>query len=129
MMFVCFFYLFESCKLVRSNIKLLSTANKKFSFTPHCLVYMHPSGKGLKESCEDIVLQAHGSNKKVVTLTKCELCFIQIPLFGIMSTDSADPFYWIRVILASNRGECLVQVAHEIVLPGSPDLNSYLQVP
>ncbi|XP_066952679.1 protein transport protein Sec61 subunit alpha [Macrobrachium rosenbergii] len=28
----------------------------------------------------------------------------QIPLFGIMSTDSADPFYWIRVILASNRG-------------------------
>ena len=28
----------------------------------------------------------------------------QIPLFGIMSTDSADPFYWLRVILASNRG-------------------------
>lgn len=28
----------------------------------------------------------------------------QIPLFGIMSSDSADPFYWIRVILASNRG-------------------------
>lgn len=30
-------------------------------------------------------------------------CF-QIPLFGIMSSDSADPFYWMRVILASNRG-------------------------
>ena len=30
--------------------------------------------------------------------------FHQIPLFGIMSSDSADPFYWIRVILASNRG-------------------------
>ena len=29
----------------------------------------------------------------------------QIPLFGIMSSDSADPFYWIRVILASNRGK------------------------
>ncbi|XP_065845209.1 protein transport protein Sec61 subunit alpha [Oscarella lobularis] len=28
----------------------------------------------------------------------------QIPLFGIMSSDSADPFYWIRVIMASNRG-------------------------
>ncbi|GAA6085932.1 protein transport protein Sec61 subunit alpha isoform 2, partial [Tachysurus ichikawai] len=27
----------------------------------------------------------------------------QIPLFGIMSSDSADPFYWMRVILASNR--------------------------
>lgn len=33
-------------------------------------------------------------------------CF-QIPLFGIMSSDSADPFYWIRVILASNRGRIL----------------------
>ena len=28
----------------------------------------------------------------------------QIPLFGIMSSDSADPLYWMRVILASNRG-------------------------
>uniref|UniRef100_A0A2I2YWZ3 Translocon Sec61/SecY plug domain-containing protein n=1 Tax=Gorilla gorilla gorilla TaxID=9595 RepID=A0A2I2YWZ3_GORGO len=28
----------------------------------------------------------------------------QIPLFGIMSSDSVDPFYWMRVILASNRG-------------------------
>ncbi len=30
--------------------------------------------------------------------------FFQIPLFGIMSSDSADPFYWLRVIMASNRG-------------------------
>ena len=29
---------------------------------------------------------------------------LQIPLFGIMSSDSADPFYWLRVIMASNRG-------------------------
>lgn len=29
---------------------------------------------------------------------------LQIPLFGIMSSDSADPFYWMRVIMASNRG-------------------------
>jgi len=33
------------------------------------------------------------------------ICLVQqIPLFGIMSSDSADPFYWMRVILASNRG-------------------------
>ena len=32
-----------------------------------------------------------------------ELLF-KIPLFGIMSSDSADPFYWMRVILASIRG-------------------------
>ena len=28
----------------------------------------------------------------------------QIPLYGIRTTNSADPFYWMRVILASNRG-------------------------
>jgi len=28
----------------------------------------------------------------------------QIPLYGIKSSKSADPFYWMRVILASNRG-------------------------
>lgn len=28
----------------------------------------------------------------------------QVPLYGIMSSDSSDPMYWIRVILASNRG-------------------------
>lgn len=46
------------------------------------------------------------SRTVIVLLSWCELCIMQIPLFGIMSTDSADPFYWIRVILASNRGEC-----------------------
>ncbi|KAI8825070.1 SecY subunit domain-containing protein [Fimicolochytrium jonesii] len=28
----------------------------------------------------------------------------QIPLFGIMSSESSDPMYWLRVIMASNRG-------------------------
>jgi len=28
----------------------------------------------------------------------------QIPLYGIKSSQSSDPFYWMRVILASNRG-------------------------
>ncbi|KAK4054188.1 translocon subunit [Microbotryomycetes sp. JL201] len=28
----------------------------------------------------------------------------QIPLYGIVSSDSSDPLYWMRVILASNRG-------------------------
>eukprot|EP01066_Platyproteum_vivax_P012968 Platyproteum_vivax@DN5902_c0_g1_i3.p1 len=28
----------------------------------------------------------------------------QIPLYGIMTSATADPFYWVRVILASNRG-------------------------
>ncbi|RKP04060.1 hypothetical protein CXG81DRAFT_16486 [Caulochytrium protostelioides] len=28
----------------------------------------------------------------------------QIPLYGIMSSESSDPLYWMRVIMASNRG-------------------------
>lgn len=39
------------------------------------------------------------------------LARLQIPLFGIMSSDSADPFYWMRVILASNRGRTLLTLS------------------
>jgi protein transport protein SEC61 subunit alpha len=28
----------------------------------------------------------------------------QMPLYGIVSSDSSDPLYWIRVMMASNRG-------------------------
>jgi protein transport protein SEC61 subunit alpha len=28
----------------------------------------------------------------------------QVPLYGTMSSDSSDPFYWMRVILVSNHG-------------------------
>ena len=39
----------------------------------------------------------------IITLFIFLVC-CQIPLYGIQSSKSADPFYWIRVILASNRG-------------------------
>merc|ERR1719433_2510076 len=42
----------------------------------------------------------------------------QIPLFGIMSSDSADPFYWLRVILASNRGTLMELGISPIVTSG-----------
>lgn len=45
----------------------------------------------------------HSWKTAVFMFFSCVLS-IQIPLFGIMSSDSADPFYWMRVILASNRG-------------------------
>lgn len=28
----------------------------------------------------------------------------QLPLYGIKSSDSSDPLYWLRTVLASNRG-------------------------
>lgn len=42
----------------------------------------------------------------------------QIPLFGIMSSDSADPFYWLRVIMASNRGTLMELGITPIVTSG-----------
>uniref|UniRef100_A0A6I8PQ26 SEC61 translocon subunit alpha 2 n=7 Tax=Amniota TaxID=32524 RepID=A0A6I8PQ26_ORNAN len=42
----------------------------------------------------------------------------KIPLFGIMSSDSADPFYWMRVILASNRGTLMELGISPIVTSG-----------
>ncbi|PPQ89429.1 hypothetical protein CVT25_002443 [Psilocybe cyanescens] len=47
------------------------------------------------------------SNQKVIWTTLKFLVFLvfsQVPLYGIMSSDSSDPLYWIRVILASNCG-------------------------
>jgi len=42
----------------------------------------------------------------------------QIPLFGIMASDSADPFYWVRVIMASNRGTLMELGISPIVTSG-----------
>lgn len=42
----------------------------------------------------------------------------QIPLYGIQSSNSADPFYWMRVILASNRGTLMELGISPIVTSG-----------
>merc|ERR1712169_149094 len=42
----------------------------------------------------------------------------QIPLYGIKSTESADPFYWMRVILASNKGTLMELGISPIVTSG-----------
>ncbi|RIB05274.1 protein transporter SEC61 alpha subunit [Gigaspora rosea] len=42
----------------------------------------------------------------------------QIPLYGIMSSDSSDPLYWLRVILASNRGTLMELGITPIVTSG-----------
>merc|ERR1712178_285858 len=43
----------------------------------------------------------------------------QIPLYGIKNTKSADPFYWLRVILASNRGTLMELGISPIVTAGT----------
>jgi len=60
-------------------------------------------------------------NQKVgwtaVTLLIFLVCS-QIPLFGIVSSDSSDPLYWMRVILASNRGTLMELGISPIVTSG-----------
>ncbi|KAI3631017.1 hypothetical protein MIR68_001434 [Amoeboaphelidium protococcarum] len=42
----------------------------------------------------------------------------QIPLYGIMSSDSSDPMFWLRVIMASNRGTLMEYGITPIVTSG-----------
>jgi preprotein translocase subunit SecY len=46
-------------------------------------------------------------NTKIAWTATTLLIFLvcsQVPLYGIMSSDSSDPLYWLRAIMASNRG-------------------------
>jgi protein transport protein SEC61 subunit alpha len=47
-----------------------------------------------------------------------QLVMSQVPLYGIMSSDSSDPLYWMRVILASNRGTLMELGITPIVTSG-----------
>jgi protein transport protein SEC61 subunit alpha len=42
----------------------------------------------------------------------------QIPLYGVQSAKSSDPFYWVRVVLASNRGTLMELGISPIVTSG-----------
>jgi len=53
----------------------------------------------------------------IITLFIYLVC-AQIPLYGIMSTAGADPFYWMRVILASNRGTLMELGISPVVTSG-----------
>eukprot|EP01036_Dinobryon_divergens_P022857 gene22857-31156_t len=53
----------------------------------------------------------------VVTLFIFLVC-CQIPLYGIAASKSSDPFYWMRVILASNRGTLMELGISPIITSG-----------
>ncbi|KAI0055357.1 SecY protein [Artomyces pyxidatus] len=60
-------------------------------------------------------------NQKVLWTAVTLLIFLvcsQVPLYGIMSSDSSDPFYWMRVILASNRGTLMELGVSPIITSG-----------
>jgi protein transport protein SEC61 subunit alpha len=53
----------------------------------------------------------------VITLLIFLVC-CQIPLYGIKTSKNADPFFWVRVILASNRGTLMELGISPIVTSG-----------
>lgn len=53
----------------------------------------------------------------IITLFIFLVC-CQIPLYGIQMTQTSDPFYWVRVILASNRGTLMELGISPIVTSG-----------
>ncbi|PPQ84636.1 hypothetical protein CVT25_015554 [Psilocybe cyanescens] len=55
---------------------------------------------------------------ETVTLLIFLLCS-QVPLYGIMSSDSSDLLYWMRVILASNRGMLMELEITSIITSGT----------
>lgn len=60
-------------------------------------------------------------NQKVLWTATTLLIFLvcsQVPLYGIMSSDSSDPLYWLRAILASNRGTLMELGITPIVTSG-----------
>lgn len=42
----------------------------------------------------------------------------QIPIYGIQSAKTSDPFYWVRVMLASNRGTIMELGISPIITSG-----------
>ncbi|KIJ41296.1 hypothetical protein M422DRAFT_75644 [Sphaerobolus stellatus SS14] len=60
-------------------------------------------------------------NQKLLWTAVTLLIFLvcsQVPLYGIMSSDSSDPLYWLRAILASNRGTLMELGITPIVTSG-----------
>jgi len=53
----------------------------------------------------------------IVTLFIFLVC-CQIPLYGVVTSKSSDPFYWMRVILASNRGTLMELGISPIITSG-----------
>eukprot|EP01133_Synstelium_polycarpum_P007896 gene7896-9270_t len=59
--------------------------------------------------------------EKVLWTAVCLFIFLvcsQVPLYGIRSNDASDPFYWMKVIMASNRGTLMELGIGPIVTSG-----------
>lgn len=86
--------------------KVLWTAITLFIFLVCCQVSLiSQCMKNALQICAPDMFSVKKKKKVKSSFNVLFFSISQIPLFGIMSSDSADPFYWMRVILASNRGK------------------------
>jgi len=76
-----------------ADTALRDTLGPILAYVPHV---PHP-GKGKMVSAKEKVMWT------IVSLFVF-LVFSQVPLFGIVASESADPLRWLRIISASNRG-------------------------
>uniref|UniRef100_H2ZAA0 Translocon Sec61/SecY plug domain-containing protein n=1 Tax=Ciona savignyi TaxID=51511 RepID=H2ZAA0_CIOSA len=93
------------------KVRIYSIANYFLS------VYTHQLAFNLLYQYNQIIQFREKVLWTAITLFIFLVC-CQIPLFGIMSSDSADPFYWMRVMMASNRGTLMELGISPIVTSG-----------
>lgn len=84
-------------------------------------MFDHLNVQGLWHSVHDVLALCFVCLQKflytAVTLFIFLVCS-QLPLYGIKTNSSSDPFYWVRVIMASNRGTCMELGISPIVTSG-----------
>ena len=86
-----------------------------------------PLKKEIEDKCKDLIPQIKPPTRKVNKRDKfvwsaialfIYLICCQIPLYGIYKSTGSDPLYWLRVILASNRGTLMELGISPIVTSG-----------
>lgn len=113
--------MYSSSLVFQSGFSILY--GRFFQSFPRCLPliakYAHANSPTL--TCTHNVFQVP-FNQKILWTAVTLLIFLvcsQVPLYGIMSSDSSDPLYWMRVILASNRGTLMELGISPIVTSGT----------
>ncbi|KAF3609025.1 hypothetical protein DY000_02047344 [Brassica cretica] len=74
----------------------------------------------LAERCRVLTGRFHSGRKVIYTVISLFIFLVcsRLPLYGIHATTGADPLYWMRVILASNRGTVMELGITPIVTSG-----------
>jgi Plug domain of Sec61p len=89
-----------------SSISILSGLSFQYfqKFRHQIAKYVHPTKYRLNPLNHASQVPFNQKNLWTAVTLLIFLVCSQVPLYGIMSSDSSNPLHWMRVILASNRG-------------------------